>query len=279
LPGMSDTNIATTVTLNNGVEMPLFGLGTYRAGPGCGTEDAVIQALEAGYRLIDTASYYRNEREIGAAIKRSGVPRDEIFVTTKLWNDDHGFESTIGACRRSMAELDLEYLDQYLIHWPVSASRIESWRAMEALLAQGLCRSVGVSNYNVGHLEELLAKAELCPAVNQVEFHVFLFQEELLECCRANGIVLVAFSPLARTRGFSDSRVQEVASHYEKTPAQIYLRWALQHHVAVIPKSSSRERILENADVFDFSISGEDMRILDSLDGEIRVSRDPAEES
>ncbi len=271
-------DINSTVTLNNGVEMPRLGLGTYLSGSARQTHDSVLWALEDGYRLIDTAKYYGNEREIGAAIKEGGVAREELFITTKLWNDDHGYDSTIRAYRRSMEDLGLDYLDLYLIHWPVPDLRGESWRAMEWLLDEGLCRAVGVSNYMVVHLEELLAGSRTVPAVNQVEFHPFLYQEELLEFCRGRGIQLQAYSPLARTRGFGDPRVREVSARYGKTPAQIYLRWSLQHEVVVIPKSSNRERLIENTDIFDFTISPGDMRLLDSLSRDLRVSWDPAGE-
>jgi methylglyoxal/glyoxal reductase len=266
----------STVTLNNGVEMPHLGLGTYRLDSPRQTRQVVLWALEEGYRLVDTAKYYGNERDIGAALAESGVPREELFVTTKLWNDDHGYDSTIRACRRSTEDLGLDYLDLYLIHWPVPGQRDESWRAMEWLLDEGLCRAVGVSNYMVNHLEELLAGSRTVPAVNQVEFHPCLYQGELLGFCRANGIQLQAYSPLARTRGFGDPVVREVSARYGKTPAQIYLRWSLQHEVAVIPKSSNRERLKENTDVFDFSISPGDMRLLDSLSRDLHVSWDPS---
>ncbi len=268
----------STLTLNNGEEMPWLGLGTYRLDSGRQARRAVGWALETGYRLFDTATLYANERFIGEALAGSGVPREELFITTKLWNSDHGFDSTLAACRRSMEELGVDYLDLYLIHWPVPGLRAESWRAMEVLLCEGLCRSVGVSNYMVEHLEELLAASSVVPAVNQVEFHPFLYQRELLEFCDSRGIHLQAYSPLARTRGFGDPVVGRVAERHGRTPAQVYLRWALQHGVSVIPKSSHPERIAENAAIFDYELGSEDMHELDSLGSGTHVSWDPTGE-
>jgi diketogulonate reductase-like aldo/keto reductase len=273
-----EMKIGDDFKLNNGVQMPAFGLGTYLIGSGGDAVQVVLWALEAGYRLVDTATLYGNEREVGQAVKRSGLPREEVFVTTKLWNTDHGYDKAISACRASMRELGVEYLDLYLVHWPVPGLRGESWRAMETLLGEGLCRAVGVSNYTVEHLDELLTSARVVPAVNQVEFHPLLYQQELLEYCRDRGILLQAYSPLARTRGFTGKVVREIAARYAKTPPQVYLRWALRHGVAVIPKSSNRERIRENAGAFGFELSDEDMVALDSLGGGVHVSWDPAGE-
>jgi diketogulonate reductase-like aldo/keto reductase len=275
---MGAMDITSTVRLNNGVEMPLFGLGVYLTGAGRGTENAVAWALEEGYRLIDTASMYGNEKEVGHAVRASGIPREEVFVTTKLWNDDHGFERALDAFEESRAKLGLDYVDLYLVHWPVADLRLETWRALEELLERGAVRAIGVSNYMVRHMEELLGVCRTVPAVNQVEFHPFLFQEELLGFCSEVGIRLQAYSPLARTRGFGDARVSGIAAKYGKNPAQVYLRWALQHGVSVIPKSSKRERIRENARVFDFVLEEEDMRALDSMSRDLHVSWDPSGE-
>lgn len=272
---LSPAGIGETATLNNGVEMPLLGLGVYRAGPGGGTVDAVTWALEAGYRLIDTAALYGNEEEVGLAIRQSGVARERIFVTTKLWNPDHGYDKTIRAFHGSLEALGLEYVDLYLIHWPVEGLRVESWKALVRLADEEICRAVGVSNYTVGHLAELLGSSDLAPAVNQVEFSPFLYQRELLSYCRARGIQLEAYSPLARTARFADPTLVRIAGRHRKTPPQVMIRWVLQHGVVAIPKSSNRDRIHENADVFDFSLSAADMRLLDSLDEGLRVSWDP----
>ncbi len=222
-------------------------------------------ALDCGYRLIDTAKIYGNERDVGIAVRESGVPRKEVVVTTKLWNSDQGYESAIHACQQSLRELNLDYVDLYLIHWPASSRRGESWRALVELRKEGLCRSIGVSNYMIPHLRELLAESEVVPAVNQVEFHPFLFQKDLLEFCRARGILIEAYSPLTRGQRLNDPRFVAIASRYGRSPAQILLRWALEHGVVPIPKSSRPERIRENAAVFDFSLAPADMKALDAL--------------
>lgn len=267
----------TKVTLNNGIEMPLLGLGTYMMRRGKETEDAVLWALEAGYRLIDTATLYENERSVGRALKRSGVSREEIFLTTKLWNSDHGYKRTPAAFHESLGRLGLEYVDLYLIHWPVEGLRGESWSALETLLADGKCRAIGVSNYMIRHLEELLGSCRTVPAVNQMEFSPYLFQRDVLDFCRARGVQLEAYSPLTRGRRLGDPALARVAEHYGKTPAQVLIRWALQHEVVVIPKSSNRERITENAEVFDFSVSPDDMERLDSRDEDLHTDWDPTD--
>jgi diketogulonate reductase-like aldo/keto reductase len=270
-------DIRTTVTLNNGVEMPVFGLGVYQSRPGEETKQAVLHALEAGYRMIDTAGYYRNERDVGEALRTSGIPREDVFITTKLMNEDHGYEKAIAGCERSLRLLGLDYVDLYLIHWPVERLRAEAWRGLETLLDEGKCRSIGVSNYTIRHLEELLEGSSTVPAVNQVEFHPFLYQKDLLDFCGSNGIALEAYSPLTRGEMLDDPKLAVIASEYSRTPAQMLIRWALQHGTIVIPKSVRRERIIENADVFDFEISKLDMGSLDGLDERIHTSWDPTE--
>jgi diketogulonate reductase-like aldo/keto reductase len=272
-----DLTIESSVTLNNGVEMPMFGLGVYQAGSGQGTIRAVRWALEAGYRHIDTAKLYGNEVEVGKAVRQSGVPREEIFVTTKLWNSDHGYDQALRAFDESLRKLDLGYIDLYLIHWPISQQRDESWRALQTLLETDQCRAIGVSNYTIQHLEELLSWADVVPAVNQVEFSPYLYQEELLAYCREREIQLEAYSPLTKGRMLDDPPLVAVAEKYDKSPAQILIRWALQHRVVVIPKSSNQAHIRANADVFDFEIEPEDMARLDELDRGLRVSWDPSE--
>jgi diketogulonate reductase-like aldo/keto reductase len=272
-----DLSIKTKVTLNNGVEMPIFGLGTYQAGGGKPVRDAVLHALQAGYRLIDTAMIYRNEREVGEAVRKSGISRDEIFVTTKLWNADHGYDSTLVACEKSLKRLGLSNIDLYLIHWPVGGLRNETWKAMEELLAKGKCRSVGVSNYMERHLDELLNNSTIVPAVNQVEFSPYLYTTELLGYCRLRGIQFESYSPLTQGERLEEPKLKAIASKYSKTSAQLLIRWALQHDIVVIPKSTNKKRILENADVFDFVISKEDMKELNSLNEELHTSWDPTD--
>ncbi len=273
---MKELRIDTKVKLNNGVEMPIFGLGTYQAQSGKETRDAVLHALQIGYRHVDTASMYGNEEDVGAAIRESGIPREEIFVTTKLWNSDHGYDSGLAAFEKSRRRLGLSYVDLYLIHWPVQDLRNETWRALETLLKEGKCRAIGVSNYMIRHLEELLENSSTVPAVNQVEFSPYLYQKDLLEFCRKSKIQLEAYSPLTKGHKLYDPKLVTLASEYSKSPAQILIGWALQHEMVVIPKSSRKERITENAAVFDFTISPEDMRALDLFNQGLRTSWDPS---
>jgi len=268
-------SIDTKIILNNGVAMPVFGLGTYLSGSSRKTRDLVSFALEMGYRHIDTARFYGNERDIGEAIQKSGIPREEIFVTTKLWNSDHGYDRAQVAFEESLNDLGLDCVDLYLIHWPVQGIRNQSWRALEKLLIDGRCRAIGVSNYMIGHLKELFDFSPVTPAVNQVEFSPFLYQKDLLEFCRSNSIQFESYSPLTKGRKLDDPRLYKISQKYDKSPAQILIRWTLQKEVIVIPKSSRRDRIRENADVFDFVISPEDMDRLDALHENLRVSWDP----
>jgi diketogulonate reductase-like aldo/keto reductase len=273
---MKEIKIDTKIKLNNGIEMPIFGLGTFQMQNGKETYEAVLYALQIGYRLIDTAKMYGNEKDVGEAIRRSGVPREGVFVTTKLWNSDHGYQSTIDACNRSLKTLGFSYIDLYLIHWPVEGLRNETWKAMESLLKAGKCRAIGVSNYMIWHLEELLENSSTVPAVNQVEFSPYLYQKGLLEFCRSHNIQLEAYSPLTKGHKLNDPKLMAIASKYSKTSAQILIRWGLQHQVVVIPKSSKEERIRENSQVFDFSISSGDMKVLDSFNRGLRTSWDPS---
>ncbi|UCH61935.1 MAG: aldo/keto reductase [Fidelibacterota bacterium] len=268
--------LTSAARLNNGIEMPYLGLGVYLAGPGSGTENAVQYAFEAGYRHIDTASLYGNEREVGRAVRNSRIPREEIFITTKLWNSDHGYNRTITACEESLRELNLPYIDLYLIHWPVENLRNETWEAMIALQKDGKCRAIGVSNYTIRHLEELLADSPVVPAVNQVEFSPFLYQKDLLDFCRSHGIQLEAYSPLTRGKKLNHPAITSIAARYGKTSAQIMIRWSLEHEIVVIPKSANKRRIYENADVFDFEITHEDLALLDSLNKDCRFDWDPS---
>jgi methylglyoxal/glyoxal reductase len=272
-----DLHLRSTLRLNNGVEIPRLGLGVFRAPRGEETRQAVSDALALGYRHIDTARIYGNERDVGTAVRDSGLPRQEIFVTTKLWNDDQGYESTLRACERSLKELGLEYVDLYLVHWPVPGKRLDSWRAMEKLLADGKCRAIGVSNFTERHLEELLRDSKVVPAVNQVEFSPFLYQKDLVRYCEGKGIAVEAYSPLTKGQRLGDPTLVEVAKRHSRTPAQVLIRWCLQHGLIVIPKSTRKERIRENSDVFGFELSAEEMRRLDGLNEELRTSWDPTD--
>lgn len=268
-------DIRSTFELNNGVLIPRLGLGVYQAEPGDETYLAVRAALEAGYRHFDTARLYSNEGDVGRALRDSGLPRDEVFVTTKLWNSDHGYDSAIRACHESLADLGLDFVDLYLIHWPVQRLRLESWRALVTLLEEGRCRAIGVSNYMIRHLDELLGASPVVPAVNQVEFSPFLYLPELLDYCRAAGIQLESYGPLTQGLRLGHPTLRAVAARCGRTPAQILIRWALQHDVVVIPKSTKPGRILENAQVFDFTIDVQDMQALDSLNEGLHTSWDP----
>jgi len=269
-------NIGTRVKLNNGVGMPILGLGVYQMSSGGQTKRACLDAFAAGYRLIDTASMYGNEMDVGAAAVESGLDREEVFITTKVWNTDHGYDRTLKSFQRSQKALGLDYVDLYLIHWPGGGLRKETWKAMEYLLKEGKCRAVGVSNYMIPHLKETLGYAEVIPAVNQVEFHPWLFQKDLLEFCQREKIQVEAYSPLSRSRKLDSPILARVGSHYGKTPAQIMIRWGLQHGLVEIPKSTHKERINENSNVFDFQINDTDMREIDSIDRESRVSWNPS---
>ena len=268
-------DISSTVTLHNGVEMPRLGLGVWRAASGREVQDALRWAFEAGYRHVDTARLYGNERDVGKVLRESGLPREQVFITTKLQNRDHGYVRAARALDESLRDLGLDHVDLYLVHWPVEGLRLESWRALEEALASGKARAVGVSNYLPRHLDELLAASDVAPAVDQVEFSPYLHQRALLGYCRARGIRLEAYSPLTRGRRLGDPPLVEVAAAHGKTPAQVLIRWALQHDLVVIPKSVTRERIYENADVFDFALTPEDMARLDALDAGEHQAWDP----
>ncbi|MGB9770816.1 MAG: aldo/keto reductase [Candidatus Kapaibacteriota bacterium] len=268
-------SINSKITLNNGVKIPLLGLGTYLMKPGNETYNACLWALEVGYRHIDTAAFYKNESDVGKAIRDSGINRQDVFITTKIWNDDQGYENTLKAVDRSLHLLGFDYVDLILIHWPVPKLRKETWKALERVYDEGLCSAIGVSNYTISHLQELFNYANVIPVVNQVEFSPFLYQKELLEFCENNNIKIEAYSPLARGRKFDHPLLVELSKKYDKTPAQIMIRWALQIGTIVIPKSSKKERIIENASVFDFEISSEDMKRLNSLHEGYRVAWNP----
>ncbi|MBZ0270636.1 aldo/keto reductase [bacterium] len=267
--------IDSTYRTFNDVEIPRLGLGVWQIGRGEPTITAVRAALDAGYRHIDTAAAYGNEDSVGEAIRESAIRRQDIFVTTKLWNDDHGHDAALAAFDKSLARLGLEYVDLYLIHWPVEEKRKESWSALEYLFKEGRARAIGVSNYTIRHLEELMDSSDIVPHVNQVEFHPFLYQSGLLEFCNDNEIALEAYSPLTHARRLDDPRIGAVAKKLGRTNAQVLIRWALQHGTIVLPKSSNPERIRENANVFDFEIGADDMKALDDLNEDARVAWDP----
>ncbi len=273
----SGLTLRSTATLRGGVEMPRLGLGVWQSAPGEETRRAVSEALAAGYRHVDTARAYRNEADVGAAIRESGVPRREVFVTTKLWNADHGYDRTLRAMDQSLASLGMEQVDLYLVHWPVEGLRNDTWRAMEKILSDGKARAIGVSNYTIRHLDELLARAKMAPSVNQVEFNPFLNQRALLAHCRRHGIQLEAYGPLARAHRMDEPALVAIARKHGRTPAQVLLRWGLQHELVVIPKSVRPERIRENADVFGFALDAQDLAALDALDEGYRTSWDPTD--
>ena len=292
-----ELTIETKLTLNDGHHIPQLGLGVWQTRAGATCEAAVVAALEAGYRHFDTASMYGNEESVGAAIRMSGIPRENVFVTTKLWNSDHGDPAR--ALDTSLRKLKLDYVDLYLIHYPVRERR-QSWRVLEALRAEGKARSIGVSNFTIRHLTELLAETKTVPAVNQVEFHPYLYQRDLFEFCAGEGIVIEAYSPLTKGARLKDPKLVAVARKYSnaeprpaapgsrlplldrlsrrsetKSTAQILIRWALQHGLVVIPKSANRRRIFEDADIFDFEITTADMQILDRFHENFRTCWDP----
>lgn len=291
-------DLSSTFRLNNGIQIPILGQGVFQLKPGPETERAVAVALQTGYRLIDTARFYANEKEVGNAVRASGIPREELFVTTKLSKSDHGYDATLRAFEKSLHELGLDYLDLYLIHWPVKGyhwadysfirgtseflgrpipgSRLKTWKAMEKILATGRCKAIGVSNYTIRHLEELLSIATVVPAVNQVEFTPFCYQKELLDFCRKHGIQLQAYSPLTRGRRLNDPRIVQLAAHYRCTSAQLLIRWVLQHDAVAIPKATNPMHIKENVQVFDFFIRDEDMNTLNSLNENLHLTYDPA---
>jgi methylglyoxal/glyoxal reductase len=272
---LNDITVATT--LNGGTRMPMLGLGTFRMDDGAEVEQAVRWALEIGYRHIDTAALYANEEGVGRAIRDSGVPREQVFVTTKVWNDDQrrGPEAVRKAFETSRRKLGLEYVDLYLLHWPVTGKSPQAWRVLEDLHSAGLARAIGVSNFLVHHLENLLATAGTIPMVNQVEHHPRLQQPELLEYCGQKRIRLEAWSPLMKGRVSQIPELREIAEKHGKTPAQVTLRWQLQSGVATIPKSSHRERIEENASIFDFELTEEQMQRIRRLDRGERIGADP----
>jgi diketogulonate reductase-like aldo/keto reductase len=260
--------------LNNGMTMPLLGLGVYDMYK-ADAERAVEDALAIGYRLIDTASMYENELEIGNAIKNAGVDRTDIFLTTKLNNTDHGYDQALKAFDDSLKKLDQDYVDLYLIHWPIKEGRAASWKALEKLYEDKRVKAIGVANYNIALLEELKSTANIVPAVNQIEFSPWLFQEDLLNYCKTAGIQVQSYSPITRGLKFSDERLVLLCNKYNKTPAQIVLNWHLQHVISNIPKSSKKERLIENFEATSFTLSSEDVKIMNGFNENFRICDDP----
>ena len=268
-------NLQSTRTLANGVEMPIFGLGVYKMTDPQETIEAITKALQVGYRAIDTASLYYNEEQVGEAIRHSGVAREEIFVTTKVWNTDQGYDNTLKAFEVSLKKLNMDYVDLYLTHWPVEGKYPDTYRAIERLYEEKLISVPGVSNHHAHHLEQLLRSANVPPMVNQVEAHPYLSQEPLRTFCREHHIAVTAWSPLGRGGVLQDETIIKIAEKYGKSAAQVVLRWHLQHNIMVIPKSVTPSRIEENANIFDFVLSSEDMTVIDSLNRNQRFGKDP----
>jgi diketogulonate reductase-like aldo/keto reductase len=269
------SKITDCSVLNNNLAMPWLGFGVFLMEPGEETELSVRRALDAGYRSIDTAAIYKNEASVGKAIRESGIPREELFITTKLWNSDQGYDTALKAFEESMNKLQLEVLDLYLIHWPVVGKYVESWKALEKLYQDGKVRAVGLSNFKIHHIEDILAMCEVTPVLNQVEFHPRLRQADLNQFCIQNQIQLQAWAPLMQGKALDIPEILEIAEKYGKSPAQILIRWDLQHEVGTIPKSITPHRIIENTQVFDFQISEEDMASIDALNQDKRVGPDP----
>lgn len=260
-----------TTILNNGKNMPLLGLGCWDMW-GKQAQEAVETAIHIGYRLIDTAAMYDNELEVGGGISHSGIAREDIFITTKVNNIDQGYDSTLRAYDASCKKLKLDYVDLYLIHWPLKQTRRSTWKALEKIYADARVQSIGVCNYLPPFLDELDTYLDIVPAVNQCEFYPYLYDQPLLQACSSRGIVLQAWSPLLRGKRFADPNLLRMAEKYHKTPAQMLLRWALEHGISTIPKSSSPQRLKENFDVFDFTISSSDLHVMDQLHENYRMS-------
>lgn len=264
-----------TFTLNNKSEMPYFGLGTFQSNDGEEVRNAVRYALNTGYRLIDTASFYDNEKGVGEGVRESDIPREDVFVTTKVWNDDQGFEQALKAYDRSLDKLGMDYVDLLLVHWPVSGKFKDTWRAFEKIYAEGRVKAIGISNFLEVHLDQLLPDVKVMPMVNQMEFHPYLIQQSLLDRCARHNIVYQAWSPIMHGKVFGIEVLKEIGHKYGKNEAQVVLRWDLQRGVATIPKSAGKERIEQNAQIFDFELTDNDMKAINALDHNHRLGYDP----
>lgn len=270
---MGYRSLTDSFTMHNGKTIPCIGYGTYKTSEE-EVYDAVIAAIKAGYRHIDTAAFYKNEAGVGRAVRECGVPREEIFVTSKVWNTDRGYENTKKAFAESMERLGLEYMDLYLIHWPANKKQFgdeakkinaETWRALEELYAEGKVRAIGLSNFLPHHIEELMEGAKVKPMVDQIEFHPGWAQLEVSEYCRKKDIVVEAWSPLGRKDALDNDVLREIGAKYQKGTAQVCIRWIIQHGILPLPKTVNPDRMVENADVFDFELTAEEMRIIDEL--------------
>jgi diketogulonate reductase-like aldo/keto reductase len=268
-------SIEAVFSMRNGVEIPVLGLGVFKASDGEEVMEAVRHALDCGYRSIDTASIYGNERGVGAAIEKHGIPRSEIFLTTKVWNTDQGYKKTMEAFHHSLERLRTDYLDLYLVHWPVEGLYKETWSALEDLYDSGKVRAIGVSNFNIHHLEDILSDCRIVPMVNQVEFHPFLVQNELHHFCRSEEILTQAWSPILRGRVNNIALLNTIGEKYGKNAVQVTLRWEIQKAIVVIPKSVRKDRIQSNADIFDFELSPLEVELIDALNKNERVGPDP----
>lgn len=272
-------NLQDKTTLHNGIKMPWFGIGVFKVEEGPELVHAVKTAIKHGYRSVDTAAIYENEEGVGLGIregiKEAGISREDLFVTSKVWNADLGYESTITAYETSLNKLGLEYLDLYLIHWPVQGKYKEAWRALETLYKAGRVKAIGVSNFQIHHLKDLMQDAEIKPMVNQVEYHPRLTQKELQSFCQEHGIQLEAWSPLMQGQLLDEQVLKDIANKYDKSTAQVILRWDLQNGVVTIPKSTKEHRIVENATVFDFELTEEEMERINDLNQNHRVGPDP----
>jgi len=268
-------SLTNTIKLHNGVEMPQFGLGVWQVEDGEEVINSVKWAVEAGYVAVDTAAAYGNEKGVGQAIKESGVKREDIFVTTKVANPDQGYDSTLAAFDESMKKLGLETLDLYLIHWPVADTFVDTWKAMEKLYKDGRVRAIGVCNFHQHHFEKLMETAEIKPMVNQIELHPFLSQEPLRKYCEEKDIAVEAYSPLGSGNLLQNEDLKAIGDKYGKSTAQVMLRWDIQHGIITIPKSVHKERIEENANIFDFELSDEDMKTIDDLNRDQRFGSNP----
>lgn len=272
-------NLQDTIQLINGIKMPWLGLGVFKVEEGEVLEDAVSSAIKNGYRSIDTAAIYANEAGVGEGIKKgmkeAGITRGDLFITSKVWTDDLGYEETIKAYEVSLEKLGLDYLDLYLIHWPKEGKYKEAWRALETLYKQGRVKAIGVSNFQIHHLEDLMKDAEMKPMINQIELHPRLTQKELLAYCQEKGIQVEAWSPLMQGQLFDQPELVEIAAKHQKSVAQVIIRWDLQNGIITIPKSVKEHRIIENGNVFDFALSKEEMEQIDALNLDQRVGPDP----
>ncbi|WP_285888942.1 aldo/keto reductase [Paenibacillus polysaccharolyticus] len=268
-------HVQDTTTLNNGVKMPWLGFGVFKVKDGDEVVSAVKTAIEAGYRSIDTAKVYNNESGVAQGIRESGIAREDLFITTKVWNSDQGYESTLAAFEESMQRLELEYLDLYLIHWPVKGKYKDTWRALEKLYKEDRVRAIGVSNFQTHHLEDLLMDATVKPAVNQVELHPLLTQTELRDYCSTHEIQIEAWSPLGQGNLMEHPLLQDIAAKYGKSPAQVILRWDLQNGIVTIPKSVTPERIHANTELYDFELTAEEIEQINGLNEHKRFGSDP----